>query len=65
MILDTVSADTMRSAQMITGIAMAIWIGIGVVPPWRKYTQAVRATVLVLYLLGCIGFIVYVVLGNG
>ena len=32
MILDTVSADQMRAAQLISGATMAIWIGMGVLP---------------------------------
>jgi len=59
MILNAVSADEMRAAQLITGVTMAIWIGVGVVPPLRNYAGPVRRAALALYLLCCAGFIVY------
>ena len=60
MILDTVSADQMRAAQLISGATMAIWIGMGVLPPLRPYAHAVRRALLLIYLAGCVGFIAYV-----
>lgn len=64
MILDTVSADAMRSAQIITGVAMAIWIGVGIVPPLQPYAYRVRGAVLALYLLGSLGFLAYALVGK-
>ncbi len=62
--LDTVSADAMRTAQLITGVTMAIWIGMGVLPPLQPHAHAVRRVVLALYLAWCLGFIVYVLVGR-
>ena len=63
MILDTVSADDMRVAQVISGMTMAVWIGVGFVPALRKHAYVVRAIAGVLYLLACLGFIIYAVIG--
>ena len=63
MILDTVSADDMRLAQVVSGMAMAVWIGVGFVPALQKHAYVVRAIVAVLYLLACLGFIIYAVIG--
>lgn len=60
----SVSADTMRAAQLITGVTMAIWIGIGVFPPLRPHAHMLRHAVLLLYLVGCLGFIVYALVGH-
>ena len=62
--LYTVSADTMRAAQLITGVTMAIWIGVGVFPPLRPHAHTVRRAVLMLYLVCCLGFIIYALLGR-
>ena len=50
----------MRAAQLISGATMAIWIGMGVLPPLRPYAHAVRRALLLIYLAGCVGFIAYV-----
>ncbi len=63
--LDTVSPADMRAAQVFTGMAMAIWIGVGFTPALRPYARTVRGAVLALYLLGCLGFIVYMLAGKG
>ncbi len=62
--LDTVSADAMCTAQLVTGVTMAIWIGVGVLPPLRPHAHAVRRIVLALYLACCLGFIVYALVGG-
>ena len=62
MMLDTVTVDEMRTAQLITGATMAICIGVGVVPPLRKYAGAVRRAAIALYLVSCVGFIVYLLI---
>ena len=65
MIFNTVSADQMRAAQLISGVTMVIWISVGVLPPLRPYAHAVRRALLLLYLASCVGFIVFVLAGRG
>ncbi len=65
MIFNTVSADQMRAAQLISGITMVIWISVGVLPPLRPYAHVVRRALLLLYLASCVGFIVFVLAGRG
>ena len=54
-----VTPDEMRAAQGLTGGAMALWLLAGVVPAMRPYARTTRAAVLVAYLLGCAGFVIY------
>ena len=63
MILDTVSADDMRLAQVISGMTMVVWIGVGFVPALQKHAYVVRAITGILYFLVCVGFIIYAVIG--
>ena len=65
MILGTVSAEQMRMAQIITGIVMAILIGVRFVPPLSKYAAVVCRTVVLLYLVGCLVFIFYAFIRAG
>ena len=59
-LFSSVSAEDMRAAQTITFATLALWIGVGVVPPLRPHARRIRAVVLALYLLGSAGFVLYV-----
>ena len=59
-LFSTVSAEDIRAAQVITFATLALWFGVSVVPPLRPHARAIRAIVLVLYLLGSAGFVLYV-----
>jgi len=48
-----VSAEDMRAAQIITGAAMALWLGIRFVPGLQRHAGRAQGTLLVLYLIGC------------
>jgi hypothetical protein len=52
----------MQTARIITGAAMAVFIGIGVVPGLRPYASRIRIWLLVLYLLAAGAFVAYVLL---
>ena len=52
-------------AQIITGIVMAILIGVRFVPPLSKYAAVVCRTVVLLYLVGCLVFIFYAFIRAG
>jgi hypothetical protein len=56
------SPDQMRWAQLLTGIVMSAWIGIGFLPPLRKYANRLRGALLAFYLILCLGFIVAILL---
>lgn len=52
----------MRTAQIITGAAMALFIGIGVVPGLRPHAARLRLALLVAYLTACGVFVVWLLL---
>jgi hypothetical protein len=59
---DAVSGDQMRAAQIITGAAMALFVGIGVVPGLRRHAATIRLVLLAAYLVACIAFVAWVLL---
>jgi len=56
------SAEEIHAAQILTGLAMALFLAVGLIPASRPYARKVQAGVLAAYLLGCAAFIVYVLL---
>jgi hypothetical protein len=58
----TVTGEEIRAAQIITGVTMALFIGIGIAPGLREHAGRLRLALLVLYLLACGGFVGYVLL---
>ena len=50
----------MHAAQILTGATMALWIIVGLAPGIKAYATPIRAVVLILYLLGFAGFVIYV-----
>jgi hypothetical protein len=61
-LFSAVSSDEMQSARIVTGAAMAAFIGVGVVPGLRKHAGVIRGVLLVAYLLTCGAFVGYVLL---
>lgn len=59
MILPTVSDATFRAAQAATLATLALWIGIGQVPGFRRHMRVLRGLILAAYLAGMLGFIGY------
>lgn len=57
-----VSGEQMRQMQIITGVAMALFVGIGVVPGLRQHAGRIRLVLLVAYLVTCVGFVGWVLL---
>jgi hypothetical protein len=58
-----VTAEEMRAAQMLTGATMAAWLACGVIPSIRPHATNLRAALLAACLLGCAGFVAYVLAG--
>ncbi len=61
-LFSAVSADDMQTARIVTGVAMALFVGIGVVPGLRQHAATIRMMLLVGYLVACVGFVGYVLL---
>ncbi|MBN8905781.1 MAG: hypothetical protein J0H99_03970 [Rhodospirillales bacterium] len=54
---DGLSPDVMQAGQILTGATMAAWLLAGMLP---RHRARVRAALLVLYLAGVAGFLLYV-----
>jgi hypothetical protein len=52
----------MHAAQILTGATMATWLACGVIPGVRPHATKIRTLLLSAYLLGCAGFIAYIML---
>jgi hypothetical protein len=61
-LFSAVSGEEVRAAQIVTGVTMALFIGIGIAPGLREHAGRLRLALLVLYLLVCCGFLAYVLL---
>jgi hypothetical protein len=60
--LDAVSGEQMRTVRIVAGATMAAFIAVGLAPPLRPYARTIRLTLVAVYLLGCAGFVAYVLL---
>ncbi|MBN9562099.1 MAG: hypothetical protein J0H14_15435 [Alphaproteobacteria bacterium] len=58
----TVSADEVRAAQVLTGLAMAIWLMVGLAPGLRRHATTIRVIVLAVYLVGGGAYVVWLAL---
>ena len=58
----TVSGEEMRMARLVTGAAMAAFIGVGFAPGLREHARAIRWALLGLYLMTCCVFVGYVLM---
>ncbi|HUB14986.1 MAG TPA: hypothetical protein VMB34_23770 [Acetobacteraceae bacterium] len=56
------SAAEIHAAQILTGLAMALFLSVGLIPGLRRHARTIQAVVLTAYLLGCAAFIGYVLL---
>ena len=56
----TVTGEEMRMARIVTGATMAAFIGVGFAPGLRQHARAIRSALVVLYLLTCGVFVLYV-----
>jgi hypothetical protein len=61
-LFSAVSAQDMRSARIVTGAAMAAFIGVGMVPALRRRAGTIRLLLVTAYLLACGGFVAYTLL---
>ena len=61
-LFSAVSSEEIRAAQIVTGVTMAAFIAVGMIPATRRYVTQIRAALLVLYLVVCSGFLAYALL---
>lgn len=54
------SVEEVQAAQILTGVTLALFLAIGLVPGLRPYAWKIRAGVIAAYLLGCAAFDGYV-----
>jgi hypothetical protein len=52
-LFDAISDYDVRLAQIVTGVTMAAFIGVGLTPGLRQHAAAIRGALLALYLLVC------------
>lgn len=53
-----------RAAQVLTGLAMALWLAIGYVPALRRHVGAVRLGLLLAYAVACGGILLHALLAR-
>lgn len=61
-LFSAVSAEDMETARIVTGVAMALFIGTGVVPGLKEHAGRIRMALLSVYLAACVVFVGYVLL---
>jgi len=57
-----ISTEEMRAAQAVTGVVMAAFLTVGLVPALRPHATLIKGALVVLYLLACGVFVVSVML---
>ena len=60
--LDAVSGEQMPTARIETGRTMAAFNAVSLSPPLRPYARTIRLALVAVYLLGCAGFVGYLLL---
>jgi hypothetical protein len=55
-LFSAVSAEEMRAARIVTGVTMALFVGISVAPGLRKHAGRMRLALLAVYLVVCAVF---------
>ena len=61
-LFSAVSSEEMQAARIVTGVAMALFIGVSVAPGLRPHAARIRFVLLVVYLLVCAVFVAIVLL---
>jgi hypothetical protein len=61
-LFSVVTEQEMQAARLVTGAAMALFVGISVAPGLRRHAGRLRFMLLVVYLLACAVFVAIVLL---
>jgi hypothetical protein len=56
-LFSAVSAEEMRAAHIVTGLTMALFVGVSVAPGLRRHAGKIRLALLVVYLAVCAVFV--------
>jgi hypothetical protein len=56
-LFSAVSGEDMRTARIVTGVAMALFVGVSVAPGLRRNAGTIRLALLVGYLAVCVVFV--------
>ena len=59
-LFSAVSGEEMQAARIVTGVAMALFVGVSVAPGLRRHAGTIRLALLVVYLVVCAVFVVTV-----
>lgn len=60
MTFSPVAPEVMLAAQILTGMTMAAWLMAGL---FRRHAARLRTGVLVVYMAGVVGFLLYAAVG--
>jgi hypothetical protein len=56
-LFSAVSSEEMRAARIVTGVTMALFVGVSVAPGLRRHAGAIRLALLLVYLVVCTVFV--------
>jgi hypothetical protein len=59
-LFSAVTGEEMRTARLVTGVTMALFVGVSVAPGLRRHAGRIRLVLLVVYLVVCSVFVVTV-----
>jgi hypothetical protein len=61
-LFSAVTGEEMRAARLVTGVTMALFVGVSVAPGLRRYAGRIRLALLVVYLVVCAVFVATVLM---
>jgi hypothetical protein len=61
-LFSAVTGEEMRTARLVTGVTMALFVGVSVAPGLRRHAGRIRLALLVVYLVVCSVFVATVLL---
>ncbi len=56
-LFSAVTGEEMRAARLVTGVTMALFVGVSVAPGLRRHAGRIRLALLVVYLVVCSVFV--------
>ena len=56
-LFSAVTGEEMRAARLVTGVTMALFVGVSVAPGLRRHAGRIRLVLLVVYLVVCAVFV--------
>ena len=56
-LFSAVTGEEMRTARLVTGVTMALFVGVSVAPGLRRHAGRIRLVLLVVYLAVCSVFV--------